>query len=91
MKAYVIAGALAAGLLAGCGGVEEDGLEADSPNLATREDRLRCLSDSVVAYYSDATYTTEVGRERCFCGSTPTRTGQRTQYRQVLWENACPF
>ncbi|ATB49312.1 hypothetical protein [Corallococcus macrosporus] len=90
MKTFVIAGALAAGLLSGCGGVGENGLEADSPSLATREDRLLCLSDFAVRYYSDATYTTQVGYETCWCGGTPQREGIRTSYRQVLWDNPCP-
>ncbi|WNG57879.1 hypothetical protein F0U59_26315 [Archangium gephyra] len=89
MKTYIIASALAAGLLAGCGGVEEDGLEAEQPSLATREDRLICISNYVVVYYSDATYTTEVGVERCWCGEWPTREGLRTSYRQVYSEESC--
>lgn len=89
MKTYVVAGALAAGLLAGCGGVEEDGLETEQPSLASREDRLICITQYTVVYYSDATYTTQVGVESCWCGNTPTREGLRTQYRQVIQEESC--
>jgi hypothetical protein len=90
MKAYVITGALlAAGFLAGCGGVEGDGLEPEAPILASREDRLLCITQYTVVYYSDATYTTAVGSERCWCGSTPEREGRRTLYREVIQEEAC--
>ncbi|NMO16830.1 hypothetical protein HPC49_04805 [Pyxidicoccus fallax] len=89
MKAYVVAGALVAGLLAGCGGVEEDGLETEQPHLATREDRLICITQHIVVFYSDATYTTEVGVEHCYCGYRPTLEGQRTLYRQVYSEQSC--
>ncbi|RYZ17411.1 MAG: hypothetical protein EOO70_02030 [Myxococcaceae bacterium] len=89
MKAYIAAGALFAGLLAGCGGGEADGLESEQPNLASREDRLLCITQYTVAYYSDATYTTQVGSENCWCGSTPKRTGTRTQYSQVIQEESC--
>ena len=89
MKTYIIAGALAAGLLAGCGGVERNGLEAEQPSLASREDRLLCITQYTIAYYSDATYTTQVGSEDCWCGNTPTRQGTRTPYRQVLQEESC--
>ncbi|MFY0568459.1 hypothetical protein ACN28E_32150 [Archangium lansingense] len=89
MKTYIVAGALAVGLLAGCGGVEEDGLETEQPSLATREDRLICNTQYIVVYYSDATYTTEVGVEHCWCGNTPTREGLRTSYRQVYSEESC--
>lgn len=89
MKASIIASVLAAGILVGCGGAAETGVEEDSSNLASREDRLRCITDSGVEYFSDNTYTTQVGYEVCSCGRTPQLTGRRTTHYRVLWEYAC--
>ncbi|RKG56557.1 hypothetical protein D7X30_23630 [Corallococcus sp. AB011P] len=77
------------GVQFGCG-MEEAEQRATS-ELAAREDALyRCTTDSLTIYYSDATYTTEVGSDRCFCGRTPLRTGQMTGYALIGFSEDCP-
>ncbi|MCE9672602.1 hypothetical protein LY474_32815 [Myxococcus stipitatus] len=67
------------GLQSGCGESEAD-LEPQA-DLASNEAALyTCLTDSLTVYYNDATYTTEVGSDRCFCRQTPLRTGIRSPY-----------
>lgn len=88
MRSFLILGLAVVGLQFGCGVEETD--SATQPELASREDRLICLSESITTYYSDATYTTEVGTDACYCGATPVRTGSRSPYfiEQTLAE--CP-
>lgn len=62
----------------GCGGTEAPS------ELASREDPLlRCITEHFIVYYSDGTYTTPVGSERCFCERTPTREGIRTDFEEI--------
>ncbi|WP_342374831.1 hypothetical protein NVS55_26335 [Myxococcus stipitatus] len=68
----------------GCGGA------AAPSELATREDPLlRCITDHFIVFYTDATYSTEAGTERCDCGRTPVRTGTRTNFESISWMNDC--
>ncbi|RYZ43538.1 MAG: hypothetical protein EOO71_02990 [Myxococcaceae bacterium] len=60
------------------------------PELASREDRLICFTDSIITYYSDATHTTVVGEDRCFCNSVPERTGRRSPYWIEEVNAECP-
>ncbi|MCY1043250.1 hypothetical protein OV208_18175 [Corallococcus sp. bb12-1] len=78
MRKGIIGGLLAAGLLAGCGGIEE---VREQPQLGTREDELPfCEGFSFVTYYSDATYSVEVGHGDCSCGHTLRVVGKKTDY-----------
>ncbi|GMU03493.1 hypothetical protein KH5H1_76150 [Corallococcus caeni] len=78
MRKSLMGGLLAVGLLAGCGGVEDLGQE---PQLATREDELPyCEGFSFVTYYSDATYSTQVGHGDCSCGHTLRVFGTKTDF-----------
>ncbi|PTL74954.1 hypothetical protein [Vitiosangium sp. GDMCC 1.1324] len=68
-KATIGALVLASGLLtAGCGGVDTS--QDEQSSLSTREDALpSCDGQSYHrVYYSDSTYTTEIGGWYCFCG-----------------------
>ncbi|GHG82906.1 hypothetical protein [Comamonas sp. JC664] len=79
MRTLLMVGLAVVGLQFGCG---VDGGAGDAPlDVSSSEAPLvRCLTDSLTVYYSDATYSTEVGSDRCFCGSTPIRSGSRTPY-----------
>lgn len=89
MRSLLILGLAVIGVQFGCGVDEAD--MGTQPELASREDALYiCNTDSLTVFYSDATYTTEVGSDRCFCNSTPLRTGRRTMYSTVEYSEACP-
>lgn len=89
MRRYWMLGLAVVGMQFGCG-MDEAEQQATS-ELAAREDALyRCLTDSLTVYYSDATYTTEVGSDRCFCGSTPLRTGMFSPYALTAFSEDCP-
>jgi hypothetical protein len=89
MRTLLILGLAVVGLQFGCGVDEADmGAQAD---LASREDPLYiCLTDSLIVYYSDNTYTTEVGSDRCFCNDWPIRTGRRSSYFIEYVNEECP-
>ncbi|RKG62368.1 hypothetical protein D7X30_03440 [Corallococcus sp. AB011P] len=88
MRKRIIGGLLSLGLLAGCGGVEADADVGEETPLSTREDALDlCAATYHVKYYSDATYTTQVGREICLvCNRQVGRSGIRTQFREWIME-----
>ncbi len=88
MRSLLLLGLAVVGVQLGCGADEADmGAQSD---LASREDQLYiCQTDSLTVFYSDATYTTEVGSDRCFCGSTPLRSGRRTPYAVVEYSEEC--
>ncbi|MBU8899925.1 hypothetical protein DRW03_25665 [Corallococcus sp. H22C18031201] len=84
---------LAVGLLVGCGGAVGDGAPTKSAEVVASEGALApsCTSIYEYTYYSDATYTTEVGWASCGpCGSMPTQYGRITAYRVVDYSHACP-
>ncbi|WP_420811429.1 DUF6289 family protein [Myxococcus hansupus] len=89
MRTLLMLGCVVVGLQFGCGGDEADlGAQAD---VASSEAPLfRCLTDSLTVYYSDATYSTEVGSDRCFCDSTPIRSGRRTSHFIEYINAECP-
>lgn len=85
----LILGLSVIGLQFGCGVDTAD--MGTQPELASREDQLyRCLSESLIVYYSDATLTTSVGTERCYCGRTPTLTGVRSDFWIENYSYECP-
>lgn len=77
---------LAMGLMVGCGGsVEDEATQEPSPsNLQTREDAIPdCAGETYyTAYFSDATYSTQIGGRGCYCGSWSVwgRTSAYSQY-----------
>ncbi|MCP3168189.1 hypothetical protein [Myxococcus qinghaiensis] len=84
MRKSIIGGVLAVGMLAGCGGVDA----VDEAPLGTREDALPfCEGFSFVTYYSDATYSVQVGHGDCSCGHTLRVVGQKTDFAVYLPEN----
>ncbi|MFY2564103.1 hypothetical protein ACN469_41315 [Corallococcus terminator] len=89
MRSLLMLGLTVLGFQFGCGAGEVDpGAQSD---LTSREDSLlRCTADFYLTYYSDATYTTQVGTERCVCDRTPTRTGIRTAYAIEHYYEECP-
>jgi len=88
MRSLLMLGLTVLGFQFGCGAGEADpGAQSD---LTSREDPLvRCIADYYITYYSDATYTTAVGSERCVCGRTPTRTGIETDYPRENYYEEC--
>lgn len=89
MRRSLMLGLAVVGLQFGCGMDEAEQRAASEPE--RRVDALyRCTTDSLTIYYSDATYTTEVGSDRCFCGRTPLRTGQMTAYALTGFSEECP-
>ncbi|WP_224368912.1 hypothetical protein [Hyalangium versicolor] len=75
------------GLIVGCGGGVADETTQEASNLETREDAIPdCSSgDSYTAYYSDASYTTEIGGRGCQCGFWVSW-GKTSTYRQYFSE-----
>lgn len=88
MRSFLILGLAVVGFQFGCGLDDTDrGLE---PEVDSQEQRIICLTESFVTYYSDAAHTTVVGTERCYCGSTPDRTGRRTPFFVEESLGECP-
>lgn len=91
MRRLLVLGLTAIGVQLGCGG---DAAETDMemrPNSTSQELLLLiCQTDHLVVFYSDSTRTTVVGDERCYCDSTPTRTGRRTPYSETIFLEECP-
>ena len=88
MRGFI--GALTAlGLLAGCGGLENN--VEENPELGTREDALPWCGNSSYSYlfHSDDTYSNVVGWEICSCYSSARLGGRRTVYVEVLYEDTC--
>jgi hypothetical protein len=75
---------LAMGLLVGCGGTVAEEATQESSNLATREDAIPdCQGETYYTmYFSDSTYTTQIGGRGCYCGSWNSwgRTSTYTNY-----------
>ncbi|NTX39404.1 hypothetical protein FJV41_33730 [Myxococcus llanfairpwllgwyngyllgogerychwyrndrobwllllantysiliogogogochensis] len=88
MRSLLVLGLTVLGFQFGCGAGEADpGMQSD---LTSREDSLvRCIADYYITYYSDATYTTAVGSERCTCNRTPTRTGVQTDFAVENYYEEC--
>ncbi|NTX17103.1 hypothetical protein HUA74_23455 [Myxococcus sp. CA051A] len=85
MRKSIMGGLLAVGMLAGCGGVDNVG---EDSQLGTRADELPfCEGFSFVTYYSDATYSVQVGHGDCSCGHTLRVVGQKTDFAVYLPEN----
>ncbi|MBN9682508.1 MULTISPECIES: hypothetical protein [unclassified Corallococcus] len=84
MRKRIVGGILSLGLLAGCGGVEADGSE--EPALSTQEEALNnCTATYHVKYYSDATYTTQVGMDICLvCNRPVAKSGIKTAFAKWL-------
>ncbi|WNG46919.1 hypothetical protein F0U60_24410 [Archangium minus] len=61
---------LTMGLMVGCGGVADETTQ-ESSNLETRQDAIPDCSggDYYTMYFSDATYTTQIGGWGCHCGA----------------------
>ncbi len=91
MRATLIGGLLTAGLLMGCGGVEgsEAGAQEPLPVTAQEAAGLFCSATYTYVWYSDATYTTPVGREVCRCGFKIFRTGDVTPYVSMTQWKPC--
>ncbi|RYZ34266.1 MAG: hypothetical protein EOO71_39550 [Myxococcaceae bacterium] len=91
MRVTIIAGLMAVGLLAGCGGVENAVDEQDT--LATREDALPFCGNQEFdrVYYAEPARTTEVGGWRCICDvSSPLQWGAKTGYYVDTQHLSCP-
>ncbi|AKF86541.1 hypothetical protein MFUL124B02_29095 [Myxococcus fulvus 124B02] len=89
MRTLLTLGLAVLGFQFGCG-VDDANTEVQ-PDMASQEAPLLiCLSEYLIRYYSDATLTTLVGTERCFCGRTPVRTGQRSPYFIESDGGECP-
>lgn len=88
MRTLMILGLAVVGLQFGCGPGEAE-MEAAS-ELTSHEAQLRiCTDEAVIAYYTDATYTTRVGTERCRCNRTPTLDGERTDFERLISFREC--
>ncbi|WNG44177.1 hypothetical protein F0U60_08720 [Archangium minus] len=83
MRASIIGGLLATALMAvGCGAPMEQ--EEEGVQLSTQEAAFPDCSgssDSLIVYYSDASYTTEIGARGCSCGLWASW-GKTSTYRQ---------
>ncbi|WP_426730471.1 hypothetical protein [Myxococcus faecalis] len=89
MRTLLMLGLAVVGLQFGCGG--DEALPEAPTEMASQEAALLiCTSEFFVEFYSDATYTTQVGTERCYCGRTPSRTGVRTAYYIEYGGAECP-
>jgi hypothetical protein len=89
MRRSLMLGLAVVGLQLGCGMDEAEQRAASEPEQGVGA-LYRCTTDSLTIYYSDATYTTEVGSDRCFCGRTPLRTGYMTPYALTGFSEECP-
>ncbi|MGE6757931.1 hypothetical protein ACQKGO_07985 [Corallococcus interemptor] len=89
MRRSLMLGLAVVGLQLGCGMDEAEQRAATGQERGVSAHYI-CRTDSLTIYYSDATYTTEVGSDRCFCGSTPLRTGRMTPYAQTGFSEECP-
>ncbi|MCY1018160.1 hypothetical protein [Pyxidicoccus sp. MSG2] len=92
MRATLIGGLLTAGLLMGCGGVEGPEADVEEPLPVTAQavpPPQFCTYAYTNVYYSDATYTAEVGREVCRCGFRVFIIGPRTPYAAVSQRTPC--
>jgi hypothetical protein len=81
MRVSVFGGLLVTALMVvGCGGPVE---QEEGANLSTQEAPLPDCStgDTLTTYYSDATYTNEVGQRGCECGLW-TKWGTTSTYYQ---------
>jgi hypothetical protein len=78
---------LAMGLTVGCGGGVADEASPEQSNLQTREDAIPdcSLGDNYTMYFSDATYTTQIGGRGCYCGGWSSW-GKTSYYSQHLYE-----
>ncbi|ATB46886.1 DUF6289 family protein [Corallococcus macrosporus] len=89
MKRWVGQMALVAGLLTGCGGVEQDDAEL---SLDTQEEALAaCALQFWYEFYSDSEYTNLVGQSGCTCGGGRVNWGNKSEYRLVrIAPQPCP-
>jgi hypothetical protein len=62
---------------------------AVAPEASHTEQALNCTKNYQYYYFSDATYTQQVGDEACACGYNVSLLGFRTQYKLVEWESRC--
>ena len=86
MRASIFGGLLSMALMAvGCGGTP---IEEEGADLATQEAAIPDCSgspDSLITYWSDATYTVQIGGRGCHCGWWESW-GRTSAYRQNLNE-----
>ncbi|MCY1002353.1 hypothetical protein OWM54_34890 [Myxococcus sp. MISCRS1] len=86
MRAGIMAGLLAMGLMTGCGGVEDD----VSVESETEAQAIPCRDitgrDYVITYYAEAAKLTKVGELQCGC-SVPERvlTGTQTVHYEKVY------
>ncbi|MCY1043175.1 hypothetical protein OV208_17795 [Corallococcus sp. bb12-1] len=81
MRKTLIAGLMAVGMLAGCGGAED--FDGEAADLSTREDGLvRCPGNqaSSITYYSGPDLRTIVGGYGCSCTTGASSFGRRSDY-----------
>ncbi|WP_240358234.1 DUF6289 family protein [Myxococcus vastator] len=80
---------LIAGLLTGCGGVEQEDAE---PFLDMQEEALAgCTLQFWYEFYSDSGHTNLVGQSGCTCGGPRVNWGFKSEYRLVrIAPQPCP-
>lgn len=86
MRASISGGLLTMALMAvGCGAPIE---QEEGPDLSTQEAPIPDCSgspDSLVTYWSDATYTVQIGGRGCHCGWWESW-GRTSAYKQYVYE-----
>ncbi|NOK16516.1 hypothetical protein [Corallococcus carmarthensis] len=90
MRMAIMAGLMATGLLAGCGGTEVQPDEQQT--LATREDALPACGGKAFSrfYYSEPEMINEVGGWECDCSSSSAYVwGRTTAYHQDIGVTYC--
>ncbi|RKH25381.1 hypothetical protein D7Y13_24085 [Corallococcus praedator] len=89
MRAAIIAGLMAVGMLAGCGGTEGD--VGGPPELETRTDELPVCGPSgyEITYYAEPERLTYVGTIMCDCGSGIFAYGSRSPYFVRVSTGSC--
>ncbi|NVJ13116.1 hypothetical protein [Myxococcus sp. AM010] len=86
MRKGIMAGLLAAGLLTGCGGIEEEaaaGLDTEAQAIPCRDITGR---DYVITYYAEPAKFTKVGELLCGCSTPETvLNGTKTYYYEKVY------
>ncbi|MBL0692103.1 hypothetical protein [Comamonas sp. JC664] len=85
MRAGIMAGLLAVGLMTGCGGVEEEATtsETEAQAVPCRDFTGR---DYVITYYAEAAKLTKVGEFQCGCSDPEAvLTGTRTLHYEKVY------
>ncbi|WP_426750764.1 hypothetical protein [Myxococcus sp. Y35] len=89
MRQFIRRAVLVAGLLTGCGGVEQEEAEL---SLDTQEDALAsCALEFWYEFYRDSEHTQLVGQSGCTCGGVRVHWGIKSDYPVVqIAPRPCP-